>query len=67
MPGKKKVSLLGAGSTRSRAHGDLEMVLWDEAWSGAKDRDGEGGIPALNCVMRKAAFQVRVSAILFCD
>ena len=51
------MSLLGAGTTSSRAHGDLEMVLWDEAWSGAKDQDEEEGLPALNCVMRKAVSQ----------
>ena len=37
--------------------GDLEMVLLDEAWSGAKDQDEEEGLPALNCVMRKAVSQ----------
>ena len=37
--------------------GDLESVLWDEAWSGAKDQDEEEGLSALNCVMRKAVSQ----------
>ena len=33
------------------------MVLWDEAWTRAKDQDEEKEQPALNCVMRKAVFQ----------
>ena len=37
--------------------GDLEIVLWNEAWSGAKDQDEEGWLPALSCVKRKAVSQ----------
>ena len=33
------------------------MVLWDEAWSGAKDQDEEERLTALNFVMRKAVSQ----------
>ena len=33
------------------------MVLWDEAWSGAKDQDEKEGLAVLNCVMRKAVSQ----------
>ena len=33
------------------------MVLRDEAWAGTIGQDEEEGLPALNCVMRKAVSQ----------
>ena len=47
----------GVESASSRVHEDLEMVLWDGAWPGAKGQDEGGGLPALNCVMRKVVSQ----------
>ena len=71
-PYKGGKGLFTEGKSRKRTFaktpvqlGILEWALWDEARSGAKDQDEEEGLPALNCVMRKAVSQGL--AVLCCD
>ena len=42
----------GAGPIGSCVHGYLGMALWDEARSGAKNKDEDEGLPVSNAAMR---------------